>query len=404
MKWIAKWVLSVLLILSGCTSASTGNTETPTTTEATVLTNVESSVESDASNDLSDAELDDSVTLETLEYNVYEQALTDLGKDYLVENVATTFISKEYIEELAYNSESNIYFGYTLDEINDVFSGERYIFTLGEDGTTTVESMEIIEDVDWDTVMKNVLVGSGVILVCVTVSSVTYTSIPAVSMIFAVSAESGTIAAASGSLVGGLSAGIVEYVETGNLDKAISVGTLAASESFKIGAIVGTISGGVGEGIGLYGATWKGLTMNQAAIIQRETHWPLSIIKYLNNMNQYQILKDANVDFSKVNNFAALIRNIDLDQLDDYGRTNLQRMVQGLAPLDKDGIAYELHHLGQSSDSPLVILTRQEHMQGGNHKLWHYNDHNVSDNPSSNAEWNKIRQDFWKDMAKQLGG
>ncbi len=33
----------------------------------------------------------------------------------------------------------------------------------------------------------------------------------------------------------------------------------------------------------------------------------------------------------------------------------------GLAPIDKDRMSYELHHVGQKADSPLAILSKNEH-------------------------------------------
>lgn len=50
--------------------------------------------------------------------------------------------------------------------------------------------------------------------------------------------------------------------------------------------------------------------------------------------------------------------------------TNLERMKMGHPPIDPiSGKAYELHHVGQSIDSPLAILTKVEHMQGGNNTI-----------------------------------
>ena len=43
---------------------------------------------------------------------------------------------KEYLDELAFNSQENVYFGYTLSELNAQFQGEKYIFTLGENNET----------------------------------------------------------------------------------------------------------------------------------------------------------------------------------------------------------------------------------------------------------------------------
>jgi hypothetical protein len=70
------------------------------------------------------------------------------SEDYFVENVSAVYVSKEYLEELAFNSQSNIYFGCTLAELNELFQGSRYVFTLGEDGTTTVRELQEITTED----------------------------------------------------------------------------------------------------------------------------------------------------------------------------------------------------------------------------------------------------------------
>ena len=404
MKRIVNAFLALVLILCGCSESSLSiHSATVDTAPVDFVENPSETVIPNNEQVLEIGSLSDPVTLQMVEDEVYVNLVTELDESLFIENVDVRFLSEEYITELAYNSSNNIYFGYTLDELNNLFEGKKYVFTVGDDGSTVVEQMETIQDTYWNSVLENVMIGSGIILVCVTVSSAT-ASIPAVSMIFAFSAKSGAIAAASGSVITGASAGIIEYIQTGNFDKAIESSAIAASEAFKWGAIGGAIAGGFDEAIGLYGASLHGLTMNQAAQIQRETQWSLNVIKNINNMDQYAILKSANVRSSNVNGALSLIRDIDLDYIDESGRTNLQRMVEGLAPLDGDGIPYELHHLGQTSDSPIAILTRAEHRQGGNHKIWHYDNSNMSDNPSSSAEWNNIRQDYWKSLATMVGG
>lgn len=60
--------------------------------------------------------------------------------------LSAVYISKEYLDEVAFNSQSNVYFGYTLAELDEVFQGTRYIFTLGDDGNTTVRELQAIDD------------------------------------------------------------------------------------------------------------------------------------------------------------------------------------------------------------------------------------------------------------------
>lgn len=339
--------------------------------------------------------LDDATLLPYLEDRVYLDLVTTLNnEEYFVENVSAVYISKEYLEEIAYNSQENIYFGYTLSELDSYFQGTRYVFTLGDDGQTIVTEFQKYDDT-YDQILKNVAIGTGVILICVTVSIVTYgAGAPAVSMIFAASAKTGTIMALSSGVFSGVSAGIVKGIETGDFDESMKAAALAGSEGFKWGAISGSIAGGAREAIALKGATLNGLTMNEAALIQKESKLPLEFINSFHSMDEYTALKEAGLTLSKVNGSMALTQNIDWDFIGDIedGRTNAQRVIDGLAPLDPSGKPYELHHIGQMSDSPLAILTNSQHKS--NYSVLHANTGSSASNIDRNL-FTKQRQDFW---------
>jgi len=51
----------------------------------------------------------------------------------------------------------------------------------------------------------------------------------------------------------------------------------------------------------------------------------------------------------------------DNDQVDPHGRTNVQRMRQGLAPLDRNGDEIVLHHADQKGEGPIIEMTKSEH-------------------------------------------
>lgn len=343
---------------------------------------------------MNDADLPDYI-----EDTLYTSLVSELDSDeYFVENVEAVYISQEYLDELAYNSQANVFFGYTLAELNQQFDGSKYIFTLGDDNETTVEPWEDYDDT-YDQIIRNVAVGTGVILVCVTVSVVSGGA--AVSMIFAVAAKSAAIGALSGAALGGVSAGIVTGVQTGDMDEALKAAALAGSEGFKWGAITGAISGGVSEYAGLKGATLNGLSMNEAAAIQKESGYPLDVIKGFKSMEQYEICQKAGLKPALVNGKTALVRNIDITKVvDDYGRTNLQRMQQGLAAIDPaTGQSYQLHHIGQKMDSTLAILTESEHMQGGNNTIWH---ELGKASEIDRKVFDKQREAFWKALAELL--
>lgn len=346
--------------------------------------------------------LDDKQLLVHVEDLVYREAVSSINsEEYFVENVSAVYISKEYLDEVAFNSQSNIYFGYTLTELDKIFQGTKYIFTLSESGTTTVQELEAIEDVSTETMLKNVAIGTGVILVCVTVSVVSAgAGAPAISMIFAASATTAKTFAISSAAFGGISAGVVTGIETGDFNEAIEAAAMGATEGFKWGAISGAVIGGVSQGSALYGAAKQtNFTMNQYAQIQQETGYPLDVIKQFHTMDEYQAFRNANLKPTVVGNKTALVKtDIDLTKVDAKGRTNLERMKQGLAPQDSNGVSYELHHVGQKKDGTLAIMSQAEHDNPAIHGFLQ-----KTEAHAAGTNWDAERQAFWKAFAELVG-
>ena len=116
----------------------------------------------------------------------------------------------------------------------------------------------------------------------------------------------------------------------------------------------------------------KGLTQEQKDKIKEETGWSDEIIDAIGSMEEYQIYKDAGLIEAEIDGRKCLINpNIDMNQTDNFGRTNKERMEQGLAPLDKNGNPIELHHIGQKNDSPLAELTQEQHRSKENYSILH---------------------------------
>lgn len=344
--------------------------------------------------------LDDENLQRYLRDTLYTALVEDLDSDqYYVENVDTKYISKEYLKELAANSKENIYFGYTLSALEQQFQGTKYVFTVGDDGHTIVHAFEDYDDT-YDRVVQNVAIGTGVILVCVTVSAVTGGVAPTVSMVFAVSAKTAAGAAVSGGAIGGSMAGISTAISTGDVSKAIDAAALGGSEGFKWGAIVGAVTGGAGEFSALRGATRNGLTINEAATIQKDAKYPLEIIRRFKSMDEYNIYKEAGLEAKLVNGKSALVRPIDPTIRDGNGLTNIERMKRGLAALDAEGNPYELHHVAQEKDGILAILTKAEHRGEGSFSKLH--DLMRGSDVDHGSEWTKEREGFWKSLAETL--
>lgn len=329
---IVSIVLCLALLLTGCSSAGVqddSNVSNTNNIEQTDELNMEFSG------------MNDEALLTYVEDLVYTETINNLQSDeYVVEEVRAVYLSKEYLDEVAYNSQSNLYFGYTIEELNQFFQDSRYVFTLSEEGTTTVQELQEIKEVDSETILKNVAIGTGVILICVTVSAVSagVGAPAAVTAIFAASAKTATTFALSSSAFGAVSAGIVRGYQTGDLDEALEAATLAGSEGFKWGAISGGVIGGGEKAFLLKAGTKGGLKMSEVASIQKESQYPIEVITRFNSMKQYKICKEAGMTAKMVNGKTALVRKIDLNYVDDLtGKTNLQLMQDGYAPIDPTG-------------------------------------------------------------------
>lgn len=268
MKRTIALLLAVLMLLTGCTqqpvqnqetnpseSASSEVSSTPATDRSeSNQSNTEEEIVFEEDAPVEFASLSDPDLLQYVEDNIYTDLTARFNSDdYIIESVNAVYVSEEYLEEVAYNSQSNIYFGYTLEELDAQFQGTRYIFSLGENGETVVEEFAGYDDT-YDRVIKNVAIGTGVILVCVTVSVVSggVGAPAAVSMIFASAAKTGTIYALSSGTISAVAAGTITGIQTGDFEEAKKAAALAGSESFKWGAITGVITGGVSKGVELY--------------------------------------------------------------------------------------------------------------------------------------------------------
>jgi RHS repeat-associated protein len=90
---------------------------------------------------------------------------------------------------------------------------------------------------------------------------------------------------------------------------------------------------------------------------------------------------------------------IDPALLDARGRTNVQRMEQGLAPIGPDGKSMNLHHMTQAADSPLAELTATFHQK--NSKVIHINPSSIPSGVDRKA-FDEFRGAYWMNRAKDF--
>lgn len=135
--------------------------------------------------------------------------------------------------------------------------------------------------------------------------------------------------------------------------------------------------------------------------ILQGANWPEAVINDLTSEAEAKIYLDARLEpRDDVNGKPALVRtDIDPDQKDSMGQTNLERMQSGRAPLDKEGKPIELHHVGQKQDSCLAELTRGEHTGNGNDNILH---NKTKESEINRDGFAKERAEHWKARAEDF--
>ncbi|PIT29888.1 hypothetical protein BGI40_05660 [Snodgrassella communis] len=85
--------------------------------------------------------------------------------------------------------------------------------------------------------------------------------------------------------------------------------------------------------------------------------------------------------------------------VDDKGRTNIQRMEKGLAPIGIDGNSINLHHMTQRQDGAIAEVTQSFHQQ--NSDKIHINPNTIPSGINRN-QFNKWRSNYWKNRANDF--
>ena len=143
----------------------------------------------------------------------------------------------------------------------------------------------------------------------------------------------------------------------------------------------------------------EGLTDDEKARIKEETRWSDEIIDAISTMSEYEIYKNAGVIETEINGRECLIKEIDLDYVDEKtGLTNRELMERGRSPVDKKtGEKIELHHMGQKSNAPFAELAENSEHGNGNHSTLHpKTEGSWRNDPEAVRDYQKERQEHWK--------
>ena len=231
-KIVVFLLIVVLTLIAGCSARSTpaiNYSDIPSTTD---------SYDYDIT-DLDSLAAHDHIVL-TVEDNLQEM----LSDDYYIDYVDSIYLSKEYVDELTYNSLSNTYFGYDYDSIAESMSGINWTFTVNDSGQTIVTEVQASSSALLELV-KKVAVGTGVIVVCAVVSSISGgVGAAPVACFFAGAAKTAFVSAVSSAAIGGAIGGVIEGVQTHSWDGVLNGALAGAADGFMWGAISGALVGG----------------------------------------------------------------------------------------------------------------------------------------------------------------
>lgn len=148
----------------------------------------------------------------------------------------------------------------------------------------------------------------------------------------------------------------------------------------------------------------EGLTDEEKQKIKEETGWSDEIIDAIENMDQYEIYKNAGLHEAEINGRKCLVKDLDMDYVDPKtGMTNRERMERGLSPIDsKTGEKIELHHMGQKFDAPFAELSETSEHGDGKHKTLHTStEDSWRNDPEKNKEYNTQRKEHWEQRARE---
>jgi len=226
----------------------------------------------------------------------------------------------------------------------------------------------------------------------------------------------GLIGAAIGGVIG---AGIEGWhqVATGNYDLA-SMGAAAAGGAVAGGLAGATMGmsliaeGGAAAAVGVTAVSSAAGGSTTRALMGEEVNAKTVVTDATVGVITHGILKGAGKVVPKSGNKfwtnsttfkgnKVYQRNdlIDPKKVDARGRTNLERMQKGLAPIGPDGKSINLHHMTQSQGGAIAEMTQTFHQ--ANSKVIHINPNSIPSGIDRGA-FNKWRADYWKSRANDF--
>ena len=367
--------------------------------------------------------LDDPALLGYIENSVYHDVVSQIDNNqYIVEKVQAVYVSKEYLEELEYNSKENEWFGYKSSELSQMFQGKQYMFTLGNDGNTEVKEFEQWQGDNLTKIMKNVEIVTGVILVCVILVKVTPVAVtglkstgilanaPKIINFFSVSASKVQPLLQGITRMGNSVASIAMDKGKGEtIQKLTDVLSTVNDLGYQVSGFVGKTEANIDKWNDVSNQVIQGKLNSQDIADAQRRKFPAELIANL-DQEEFRHYQEQDLRSYRINNRFVLMKlptSRELTTPLSEGITNAQRLSKGQSLLDiRTEESYELHHVLQEKEGVLALLSREAHRGLANfaklHKRTGPGVHNKGTGLTS-SEWERQKREVFKGIAKLLG-
>lgn len=137
----------------------------------------------------------------------------------------------------------------------------------------------------------------------------------------------------------------------------------------------------------------------QRRLLDEFSPYSEQITPYIRTTQELSVYTQNGLRESSILDRPCLQSKINPEATDAMGRTNIERMAAGRAPIDENGDPVNLHHIGQREQSPLAELPDRVHKQYDavlHDKTIPTEVHGLGNN------WNEERSQYWRERVKNL--
>ena len=141
-------------------------------------------------------------------------------------------------------------------------------------------------------------------------------------------------------------------------------------------------------------------------LVKSEMGWSDDIINSIENMDQYEVYKNASLNEKEIDGRPCLVKEINWDYVDPKtGFTNRELAAKGRTPIDVNtGEKIELHHMGQEYFAPFAELCENSEHGDGKHRILHPKMENSWRNdPELEKKYSNVdKPNHWRERSQEV--